>query len=197
MQTPDKRTEHPVPTLRQPMPPQLPETTPGMKTDRAYQVLAAGNEAVLRAEDESQLFRSVLDILINLNGYALGWIGRACHDEERNLEVLSWCGEKQDYLNELRVRWQHDRFSQGPGGIAVKTRRPVVCQDVETDQNFLPWLSLAQVHGIHSAVAIPLLFGENDVGLPRPEFGAEKSRGQEDDGIQAPTPEQEVGDGAE
>lgn len=136
-----------------------------LRTDRAYQVLAVGNEAVLRAEDEDQLFQSVLDTLIELSDYALAWIGRARHDEERNLEILARAGNIQGYVDDLRIRWQHDRFSQGPGGRAIRSRHSVVCQDVETDESFQPWLPLAQEYGIRSSVAIPLVFGENEIGL--------------------------------
>ena len=96
-----------------------------VRTDRAYRVLAAGNEVVLRGEDESQLFRSVLDTLIRLSDYALAWIGRAGNDEDRSVEVLAWSGDAEEYIQELRVRWQEDRFSKGPAGRAIKSGMPL------------------------------------------------------------------------
>jgi len=136
-----------------------------VRTDRAYRVLAAGNEVVLRGEDETQLFRSVLDTLIRLSDYALVWIGRAKNDDNRSVEVLAWSGDTQEYIHNLQVRWQEDRFSQGPAGRAIKTGMPFVCEDVETDAMVRPWRSLAREHGIRSSVAIPLAFGENDLGV--------------------------------
>lgn len=142
-----------------------PSESSQMRTDRTYQVLAACNEAVLRGENETQLFQSVLDTLVQLSDYSLAWIGRARHDKQRNLEVLAWSGNTPDYIRDLQVRWQEDRYSQGPGGRAVKSRTPVVCQDVDVDQSFLPWRRLAQDHGIRSSAAIPLDFGDNEMGL--------------------------------
>ena len=136
-----------------------------MRTDRAYRILAAGNEAVLRGENENQLFQSVLDTLTHFSDYALAWIGHARHDAQRNLEVVASAGDRQAYIRELRVRWQTDRFSQGPGGRAIQAGKPMVCQDAQTDQSFQPWRSLAEEHDIRSSVAIPMEFGENDRGL--------------------------------
>ncbi|MGM0571101.1 putative bifunctional diguanylate cyclase/phosphodiesterase [Marinobacter sp.] len=137
----------------------------GVRTDRAYRVLAACNEAVLRGEDETRLLQSVLDTLIRLSDYALAWIGRAKNDSDRSVDVLAWSGDAEGYIQELLVRWQQDRFSKGPAGRAIRSGMPLVCEDVETDASFRPWRSLARQHGIRSAVAIPLAFGENDLGI--------------------------------
>ncbi|WP_152205233.1 putative bifunctional diguanylate cyclase/phosphodiesterase [Marinobacter changyiensis] len=135
------------------------------RTHRAYQVLAAGNELVLRGESEQQLFQSVIESLISLSDYALAWIGVARHDEEHSLEILARAGGIGNYADQLQLSWQGGRSSIGPGGEAVRTRKPVVCQDVATDPAFRPWRRIAETYGIRSAVAIPLIFGEDDVGL--------------------------------
>ncbi len=135
------------------------------RTHRAYQVLAAGNELVLRGESEQQLLQSVLESLINLSDYALAWIGVARHNEEQSMEILAQAGGIGGYVDQLQLRWQGDRFGKGPGGVAVRTRKPVVCQDISTDPAFRPWRRLAKSYGIRSAVAIPLIFSEDEVGL--------------------------------
>ncbi len=135
------------------------------RTERAYRVLAAGNEVVLRGEDEPQLFRSVLETLIRLSDYALAWIGRAEAGNNRAVEVMAWSGDAAGYIRDLQLRWQEDRFSEGPAGLAIKTGMPQICEDVETDARFRPWRDLARKHGFRSSVALPLAFSETELGV--------------------------------
>ncbi|MEX0604869.1 MAG: GGDEF domain-containing protein [Marinobacter sp.] len=135
------------------------------RTHRAYQVLAAGNELVLRGESEQQLFQSVLDSLISLSDYALAWIGVTQEDQAQSMKILAKAGGIGDYADQLQLNWQNGLHSKGPGAVAVRTQKPVVCQNIAIDPVFRPWRRLAKTYGIQSAVAIPLIFGKDEVGL--------------------------------
>lgn len=126
------------------------------RTHRAYKVLAACNETVLRGDTECQLISAVLEKLIELSDYSLVWVGIAREDDDHSVEVLAHAGELDTYMKHLVVRWKNDDFSKGPAGRAINEQRPFVCQDVATDPEFAPWREAALAHGIASALALPM-----------------------------------------
>ncbi|WP_148863548.1 putative bifunctional diguanylate cyclase/phosphodiesterase [Marinobacter fonticola] len=136
-----------------------------LRTHRAYKVLAACNETVLRGDTEGQLIGAVLQNVIELSDYNLAWVGVARHDEQHSIEVLAHAGHLEPFMKQLIVRWQDDAYSYGPSGRAIKEQRAIVCQNVETDPDYAPWREAAQAHGIAATLALPMAFdaGENGV----------------------------------
>ncbi|BES70590.1 hypothetical protein RE428_16080 [Marinobacter nanhaiticus D15-8W] len=136
------------------------------RTNRAYKVLAACNETVLRGDTECQLISAVLEKLIELSDYNLVWMGIAREDDDHSVDVLAHAGELEPYMKHLVVRWKkNDDFSKGPAGRAINEQRPIVCQNVATDPEFAPWREAALAHGIASTLALPLEIDDGEKGL--------------------------------
>lgn len=135
------------------------------RTNRAYKVLAACNETVLRGDTESQLIGAVLEKLIELSDYSLAWVGVAKNDDDHSIEVLAYAGELEHYMEQLVVRWRNDDFGNGPSGQAIKQGHPIVCQNTETDPDFAPWREAALAHGIASTLALPMEFDAGERGV--------------------------------
>ncbi|MCH8055584.1 MAG: GAF domain-containing protein, partial [Deltaproteobacteria bacterium] len=55
-------------------------------------------------------------------------------------------------------------YGQGPLGQAIRSRKPVICEDVLVDPLFVPWREMASARGIRSLVAVPLLVQEKPAG---------------------------------
>ncbi len=55
-------------------------------------------------------------------------------------------------------------YGHGPLGRAIRSRAPVICEDVLTDPLFLPWKDIAFGRGIRSLVAVPILLQEKPYG---------------------------------
>jgi GAF domain-containing protein len=53
---------------------------------------------------------------------------------------------------------------RGPSGLAVKTGKPAIFEDVESDERFVPWREIARAEGFRATVAVPLRRDRNDVG---------------------------------
>jgi signal transduction histidine kinase len=53
---------------------------------------------------------------------------------------------------------------RGPSGLAVKTGRPAIFEDVETDERFDPWRAIARAEGFRATVAVPLRNDRTDIG---------------------------------
>jgi signal transduction histidine kinase len=53
---------------------------------------------------------------------------------------------------------------RGPSGLAVKTGKPAIFEDVEADERFVPWREIARTEGFRATVAVPLRMHRHDVG---------------------------------
>jgi signal transduction histidine kinase len=53
---------------------------------------------------------------------------------------------------------------RGPSGLAVKTGKPAIFEDVETDERFEPWRAIARAEGFRATVAVPLRNDRTDIG---------------------------------
>ena len=127
-------------------------------------VLAASNEAILYARDRTRLLEEVCRIAVEVGGFRMAWAGLAdaAGDEVR---VAAHCGVSAEYLERIHIALSSaDPEGRGPTGTAVRERRPVVCQDFETDPRVAPWRAAAREAGFRSSAAVPLIVGTEVIG---------------------------------
>ena len=75
-------------------------------------------------------------------------------------------GDDQGYREVLKLSDEpRSLYGRGPLGRAIRSRLPVICEDVLTDPLFAPWREIASERGIRSLVAVPLLVQEQPVGV--------------------------------
>ncbi|MCA9972643.1 MAG: PAS domain S-box protein, partial [Anaerolineales bacterium] len=127
------------------------------KLNRALAVLSDVNQAVVRAQSEQALLEEVCAILANRGGYCLTWVGYALQDAQKQVRPMAWAGSKLAYLNTVDVVWADTPRGRGPTGTAVRTARPAIVRDTQTDPSFAPWRKAAAGHGIRAMIALPLL----------------------------------------
>jgi PAS domain S-box-containing protein len=128
-----------------------------LRLNRALRVLSACNQAVTRSSDEAQLLQQVCHAIVGIGGYRLAWIGYAEFDEAKSIRPAARAGRATDYVDSINVTWAENELGLGPTGTAIRTGLPVVCNEILADPCFLPWRAAAQVHGLRSSVALPLM----------------------------------------
>jgi signal transduction histidine kinase/GAF domain-containing protein len=139
------------------------ETTVSDRT-RALRMLSACNLALVRAEDEDDLFRELCRIIVETGGFRMAWVGLALPDETKSVRPAAWHGIEDGYLENLGITWADTERGRGPVGTAIRTGRPVVCRDFQTDPALAPWREAAAKRGYASMIAMPLLAGQNALG---------------------------------
>ncbi len=80
------------------------------------------------------------------------------------LRVAAAVGLSDDYIHYLNTSYRV-RVGQGPSGTALATLRPVTVDDTESVRMFEPWLKLARIEGYHAMVSVPLVIGEDVLGV--------------------------------
>jgi signal transduction histidine kinase/putative methionine-R-sulfoxide reductase with GAF domain len=135
-----------------------------LRLNRALRVLSACNRAVSATCDEADLLQQVCRIVVDVGGYPTVWVGFAEHDYARTVRPVAHAGGIGGYLEELKVTWADEARGRGPTGTAIRTRRPVACQQIQTDPNFLPWRETALAEGYRAAAALPLMVEGKAIG---------------------------------
>ncbi|MBM3134480.1 MAG: GAF domain-containing protein [Chloroflexi bacterium] len=131
-----------------------------------HQVLRAVrniNRLITREQDTRRLLDEACHILVQTRDYLLAWIGQAQEDGRRVLPVAR-AGEGIDYLESVTT-WDESENGQEAIGAAIRTRQPVVCQEIATDPRCTPWREAAVARGYASLAAVPMLHGERLFGV--------------------------------
>ncbi|MDY7039864.1 MAG: PAS domain S-box protein, partial [Chloroflexota bacterium] len=127
------------------------------RANRALRVLSDGNQAVVRATDESALLHEMCRTIVEVGGYHLAWVGFAEQDEKKTVRPVAQAGYEEGYLDTVNVTWADNEQGRGPTGTAIRTGEPVIASNILTDPDFDPWRAEATKRGYASSIALPLI----------------------------------------
>jgi PAS domain S-box-containing protein len=103
-------------------------------------------------------------VLVDSAGFAMAFI--AWHDpESHELKPVARFGDAVHYLDRIKIFADESAESQGPAGIAFRTRAPYYCNDFLNDPHTLVWREAAQASGWRASAAIPIAVGGEPRGL--------------------------------
>src|SRR5580693_3694321 len=104
------------------------------RLNRILQTLYQCNHALVHATDEHELFQSVCQILVEVGGLRLAWVGRCEDDAEKTVRPVAKAGYGLDYLENPKISWgEETERGWGPTGIALRTGRLYWVKDSGTD----------------------------------------------------------------
>ena len=122
------------------------------------------NELIVEIEDENELLQKACLALANDRSYKLARIG-FIQEDSYDIKPIAQAGFAIDYLNSLKVTWDNSEYGRNPSGMAIKTGKPVVIQDVDTDENYRLWRDTASKYGFASVAALPLTVRGKVIGI--------------------------------
>ena len=135
-------------------------TQPELDLRRANHALRTINEChqvLVRARDEDKLLEDICRLAVEQGGYRMAWVGWAENDAERSVRQAAYAGSDDGYLDSIKVNWGDNPFGRGPTGMAIRERRVVTFQNIDSDPEYLPWRDAARLHGYAASIALPLL----------------------------------------
>lgn len=144
--------------------------------NRTLQALSNTTHAIMRTKDENEYLNEVCRIIVEDCGQAMAWIGYAAQDESKTIRPVASAGFEQGYLETLKLTWADTERGRGPTGTTVRTGKPTMCRNMQTDPAFKPWREEALKRGYASSLVLPL--SKND----KP-FGAINIYAREPDGF--------------
>ena len=128
------------------------------KLNRHLRAISNSDQALMRANDQVNYAEEVCDIIVKDCGYSLVWVGLAEHDREKTVRPLAFAGFDKQYIDALRITWdENSERSRGPTGTVIRTGKPYVCRNMQSDPNFKPWLKEALKRGYTASLVLPLI----------------------------------------
>ncbi len=124
---------------------------------RALQALTAVNQTLVRATGEPTLLSEVCRTICEVGGYRMAWVGFKEDDPDQTLRPVAWWGHEDGYLNRVKISWGDNEFGQGPASLVIRTGRPAVLRNTQTDISIAQWQEAATRRGYASILGAPLL----------------------------------------
>jgi GAF domain-containing protein len=136
------------------VPPTVEETLAGMR--RNLQTLYQCNRALIRATEEYELLQSVCQILVDVGGLRMVWVGYRQFDQDNSIRPVAMAGYDEGYVETVKGTWADSERGRGPLGTAIRTGKPRWTKDIRRDANFAIWKGEALKRGYGSSIALPL-----------------------------------------
>ncbi|EFO81868.1 multi-sensor hybrid histidine kinase [Oscillochloris trichoides DG-6] len=126
------------------------------KLNRAYMVLSAVNEMIVRERDPQRLFTTACQIAVSRGGFTMAWVGLLDPTTHAVLPVAS-AGFTNGYLDQLQISLADNPRGHGPVATALRTQHHVIANDIATDPRMEPWRANALKRGYSSVGVFPLI----------------------------------------
>ena len=127
------------------------------RLNRTLRTVNECNKALVRATEEYELLRSVCQILVDVGGLRMAWVGYREFDENKTVRPVAHAGYEAGYLDLVQITWADTEAGRGPMGAAIRTETTSWTRNILTDPNMAPWRSEAVSRGFASSVSLPLM----------------------------------------
>ncbi|MBT9612570.1 MAG: EAL domain-containing protein [Burkholderiales bacterium] len=136
-----------------------------VRLNRIYSVLSGINTTIVRVREPQELFETACRIAVEHGGFTFAWIGML-DAETRKLVPLARAGCDDGYLSQINLSAVED----DPGNCrltaeAIIQVKPVICNDIATDERMAAWRDEALSRGYRSAVLFPLILEGRAIGV--------------------------------
>ncbi|HEY5581332.1 MAG TPA: EAL domain-containing protein, partial [Rhodoferax sp.] len=144
------------------------------RLNRIYAVLSGINTTIVRVREENELFREACRIAVEHGRFIFAWIGKLDADRQQVTPVAQ-AGRDDGYLAQINLTSREDM----PGNCALTAQaltdaKPVICNDIASDERMATLRSEALKRGYRSVVVLPLMLEGKPAGvfvLYAPESG--------------------------
>jgi len=140
-----------------------PPLDPSQHLISLLQAMRTVSRELVQQTEMIPLFQGVCASLVKTRGYVAVWIGKM--DLELGEVIpLAVAGAEAERFPHAKITWDESPTGLGPAGTAIRTRQPVVFDDLASDPRFAPWRSEAVALGAASIASLPLVFQERVLG---------------------------------
>lgn len=124
---------------------------------KLYKALSETNKAIIRMQDEGELFPLVCRTAVELGGMKLAWVGTHNQDTELIVPIAKY-GSWEGVLDNLKVPYSQS-FKEGRSvtGAAFRESKTIIVNDFFNDHLTKPWHDNAKKLGWASVAAFPVL----------------------------------------
>jgi PAS domain S-box-containing protein len=119
--------------------------------------LSQCNQAIVRSQNDQQLFQQICNGAVQFGGFKMSWIGLLDPSSRMITPVASSGQGAQEYLHDIRISADAEsEYGAGPTGTCIRTNQPYWCQNFLQSALTAPWHERARILGWRSSASIPL-----------------------------------------
>lgn len=135
------------------------------RLSRIYSVLSGINTTIVRVRGEEQLFSDACRILVEQGKFHFAWIGKF-DPASQQVTPVTQAGREDGYLAHINLTARDDLAgSCALTAQAINEMKPVVCNDIASDERMASLRNSALSRGYRSVTVFPLLSGGKVVGV--------------------------------
>ncbi len=128
-----------------------------LRLNRTLNAHSKSSQAMMHSVNELEYLAEVCKIIIKDCGHAMVWIGYAENDIKKSVKPVASYGFDSGYIEHMDITWDDSERGRGPTGTAIKTGKPSLCLNMQTDPAFAPWKEEAIKRGYASSLVLPLI----------------------------------------
>ena len=134
------------------------------RLNHLYAALSKSNEAIVRCQNEQQLYETVCENAVVHGELAMAWVGILAEDGSTISPVAAY-GHGREYLEKVHISVdEYSPLGKGPTGLAFREEKPVWCQDFQNQTMTKPWREIAWPTSWKASAAIPLQSNNQVIG---------------------------------
>ncbi|MGO9544695.1 MAG: PAS domain S-box protein [Rhodomicrobium sp.] len=126
------------------------------RLNRILRTMKGGNQALVRARSEDELFQAICRVIVETGGFRMAWIGQIEHDDEKSIRPLAYAGHEAGYLGVVKISWGDNPEGRGPSGTSIRTGTPQFNNDITGNPVMGPWREPALERCYLSSISLPL-----------------------------------------
>ncbi|NOU17527.1 MAG: PAS domain S-box protein [Bacteroidales bacterium] len=134
-----------------------------IKLNRIYSVLSNINEAIVRIHEPEEMMKEACRIAVEYGKFQMAWIGMV-NTQSKKVDVVASYGDTGNYLQEINIDLSDEKRNNGPTGIAVKTSKHKISNNIVIDDSMAPWRNNALKYDYKSSASFPLIVNEKAIG---------------------------------
>jgi len=134
-----------------------------LKLNHIYAVFSNINQAIVRIHETKELLNEICRVVVEYGKFRMAWIGMI-NLQTHKVDVVASNGFTGDYLKKLDIDLNDEIRSSGPTGIAIKTTRSKISNNIANDDSMIPWQEDACRYAYKSCASFPLNIFDKVVG---------------------------------
>lgn len=134
------------------------------RLNRTLDAHSKSSQVMMHSENEIKYINEVCKVIIENCGHNMVWIGYAQNDKGKSVKPVAYYGFEKGYIDQLKITWDDSERGNGPTGKAIKTGKPSICRNMQTDPAFKPWREAAIKNDFASSIVLPLISDGNPFG---------------------------------
>ncbi len=121
-----------------------------------YAALSQCNQAIVRCNNEQELFPQICRDAVTFGGMKMAWIG-LLDEQSKQLKPVASYGQGTEYLEGIQISIDaNEEAGRGPTGTAMRKDQPFWCQDFQHDPATAKWRERGAKFGWKASAALPL-----------------------------------------